>query len=92
MNAHRPAKSRLTQKEKAAVDEYFNSVGNDYLRRVFKIFCIVLNSEYGFGTSRLSNVIHKVSEMVSNKDPIFWYHADREMERLELPFDKERDL
>lgn len=71
MNAHRPAKSRLTKKEKAAVDEYFNSVGNDYLRRVFKIFCIVLNSEYGFGTSRLSNVIQKVSEMVSSKDPIF---------------------
>ena len=92
MNAHRPAKSRLTKKEKAAVDEYFNSVGNDYLRRVFKIFCIVLNSEYGFGTSRLSNVIQKVSVMVCSKDPIFWYHADREMERLGLPFDKERDL
>lgn len=45
MNAHRPAKSRLTKKEKAAVDEYFNSSSNDYLRRVFKIFCIVLNNE-----------------------------------------------
>ena len=40
MNAHRPAKSQLTKKEKAAVDEYFNSVGNDcedldYFRRDF---------------------------------------------------------
>lgn len=86
---------RVTQKQKDAVKEYLKheirtqQIGST--RRVFKLFCVALHEEYGFGKDRLSNVLGKVSTLCEEKrdDPVFWTHVDKVMEQIGLEFIKE---
>lgn len=85
----------VTKKQKEAVKEYIKQemrveqVGST--RRVFKLFCVALHDEYGFGKGRLSKVLGKVSTVCDEKrdDPVFWSHVDRAIEQIGLDFIKE---
>lgn len=85
----------VTKKQKEAVKEYIKQemqtqqIGGT--RRVFKLFCVALHDEYGFGKGRLSNVLSRVSTVCEEKndDPVFWTHVDRAIEQIGLNFPKE---
>lgn len=92
MQARIPPGNRLSRKQKAIIRDYVEDQERDSTRRFLKLMCVVLNDEYGFGASRLSNVIRKLGKLSQMDDEIFWHHVDRKMEQLGIPFDKERDL
>jgi hypothetical protein len=85
----------VSKRQKAAVNEYVQQelrvqqVGST--RRVFKLFCVALNEQYGFGKKRLSNVLGRVTAVCEEKknDPVFWTHVDRVIEQIGLEFQKE---
>ena len=85
----------VSKRQQAAVHEYVQQelrtqqVGS--ARRVFKLFCVALNEEYGFGKFRLSKVLSKVTSVCEekNNDPIFWTHVDKVIEQIGLEFIKE---
>lgn len=85
----------VNKKQKDAVKEYVQQelrlqhIGST--RRIFKLFCVALHDEYGFGKSRLSNVLCKVTTVCEEKkdDPVFWTHVDRAIEQIGLEFPKE---
>ena len=85
----------VNKKQKAAVNEYVKEelrvqqAGS--VRRVFKLFCVALHDEYGFGKGRLTNVLGKVTTVCEEKrnDPVFWTHVDRAIEQIGLEFQKE---
>lgn len=64
---------------------------NDHTRRTIKIMCSVLNDEFGFGKQRLMKVLTKVFELSEkrDKDEIFWWHIDNQLERAGIEFEKE---
>lgn len=92
MQARIPPGNRLSRKQKTVIRDYVEEQERDSTRRILKLMCVVLNEEYGFGATRLPNVIRKLGELSQTDDEIFWYHVDRKMEQLGIPFDKERDL
>lgn len=85
----------VNKKQKQAVKEYIQKemqvqqVGST--RRVFKLFCVALHDEYGFGKSRLSNLLEKINIVCEEKknDPVFWTHMDRVIKQIGLDFPKE---
>ena len=85
----------VTNKQKAAVKEYLRQEIRQQhagtTRRIFKLFCVALHEEYGFGKGRLSNVLGKVTAVCQEKDndPVFWTHMDRAIEQIGLDFPKE---
>lgn len=89
-----PARS-VTKKQKAAVKEYIQQELRQQqkgsTRRIFKLFCVALHEEYGFGKKRLSNVLHNVTKVCEEKrdDPVFWTHIDRAIEQIGLEFPQE---
>lgn len=60
-------------------------------RRVFKLFCVALHNEFGFGLQRLSKLLLAVSKQIekSKSDEVFWYHIDRELKAIGLDFPNE---
>ncbi len=85
----------VSKKQKEAVQEYIKKEMQvqefGSIRRVFKLFCVALHDEYGFGKGRLSNVLGKVNTVCEEKkdDPVFWTHVDRVIEQIGLDFTKE---
>lgn len=85
----------VTKKQKAVMQEYvqeeLRAQHAGSVRRVFKLFCVALHDEYGFGKERLTNVLGKVSAVCDSKqkDPVFWTHVDRAIEQIGLEFSKE---
>ena len=95
MRARIKPANAVTKKQKEAAREYIKQelyvqqVG--VTRRVFKLFCVALHDEYGFGKQRLSNVLSNVSTVCEEKkdDPVFWTHVDKVIEQIGLEFQKE---
>lgn len=85
----------VTKKQKETVKEYIKEelrvqqIGST--RRVFKLFCVALHDEYGFGKGRLAILLSKISTVCDEKknDPVFWSHMDKVIEQIGLDFPKE---
>lgn len=92
MRAHIPAKNALSKQSKQAVREYVDSYEKDCMRRFFKIACITLNKEFGFGKSKLTRFIIDAGEKSSEKDEIFWWHVDQLLiDKMGIPFEREKE-
>lgn len=63
------------------------------MRRFFKIMCVSLNKDFGFGKERLMRLINRISEVSAEheNDEIYWVHVDRRIEQLGLEFSKEEN-
>lgn len=63
------------------------------MRRFFKIMCVSLNEDFGFGKDRLMRLISRISDVSAEhaNDEIYWVHVDRRMEQLGLEFSKEEE-
>lgn len=95
MKARLKASYIATNKQKKIarelVEEELKRQGEENTRRIFKLFCLCLNDEYGFGKFRLSNIIRSVYELSSKyeSDEVFWIHIDDRIEQIGLDFEKE---
>lgn len=91
-----PRINRKMQKEidahaKERVAEYYEKQGEEITRRNFKLFCLALHNDFGFGGQRLARLIMAVSKLIekSKTDEVFWYHTDKELKQVGLDFPNE---
>lgn len=85
------ATNKQKQMAKDLIKEELQRQAKGNMRRIFKLLCLCLNEEYGFGKHRLSNVIHKVSKLTEEKeyDEVFWTHVDQRMAQIGMEFANE---
>ena len=72
-------------------DEYQRQ-GQEMSRRIFKLFCVSLNKQFGFGKYRLSRLLADISELSDAKrhDEVFWSHIDKVIiEQIGINFPRE---
>lgn len=76
---------------RAKVKEEFKEQSNNMTRRVFKLFCVSLHQEFGFGKDRLNRLIEKVEGIGAEReqDEVFWAHVDKYCKVLGLDFPEE---
>ena len=92
MKARISPKDRISNKNKKILDEYMSDCQKDIMRRYFKILCVTLNEEFGFGAERLLKVVDKIDKVCSEhiNDEEYWYHIDkRVIEQIKVPFEYE---
>lgn len=92
MKAHYNKVSKNFRKEiRANVEEHFKAQSQDMTRRHFKLFCVALNQEFGFGKDRLMKLISKVEEISTEReqDEVFWSHVDNYCKHIGLDFPDE---
>jgi hypothetical protein len=95
MNARVNPANKITKKQKKVLTEYIqDEIRKEHAgaaRRLFKLMCVCLNDDFGFGAARLSKLISKISELSQEheKDEVFWTHMDRRLEQMGVPFAKE---
>lgn len=92
MKAHYNKVSKSFRKEiRAEVAGHFKEQSNAMTRRVFKLFCVSLHQEFGFGKDRLNRLIAKVEDIGAEReqDEVFWGHVDKYCKVLGLDFPDE---
>jgi len=87
-------KFTLKQKQmiRAGVAEEFKRQSGSMTRRVFKLFCVALNQEFGFGKKRLAQLIQAIEDIGAQReqDEVFWAHVDRLVnEQIGMSFEPE---
>lgn len=84
-------KKQLKQELRWAAQEEYEAVRQDETRRMFKLFCYVLHSRFGF-RKRCMDVIADVEKTSKERreDPVFWEHIDRYViDQMGMQFDRE---
>lgn len=91
MKARTPPVTRLTRREKEAVDAYLAAERTASTRRIFKIMCLVFNRKHGHGVKRGMETIEEIGTLAAEHehDEAFWWHVDRELEKIGYDFDRE---
>lgn len=95
MKARLKPSAIVTKQQREAVREFaaeqmrLNAEGN--MRRTFKLLCLSLHEEFGFGQKRLCRVIDRINSLAQEheEDEVYWAHVDRVVERLGLNFIQE---
>ena len=61
------------------------------MRRFFKLMCVSLSEDFGFGKERLMRIISRISTVAAEhaNDEVYWTHIDRRIDQLGLEFSKE---
>lgn len=83
MKARIPREYKLTRIEQDLMMELaekeFNKQRFAFMRQIFKMFCYVLNREYGFGKKRLTIITDEVEKLMNDNrgNDIFWEQLDR---------------
>lgn len=90
MKAHynRPVSNKMKSQVKVEVGKEVRKQAGDLTRRLFKLFCLALNKQYGFGKDRLATVLQMVNDLSVEKetDEVFWSHVDERMQQIGIPF------
>jgi len=92
--------SCLSNKQQKAVNEYaneralqvYNEEASGLIRRCYKTFAVALHKKYGFGKSRLLDLMDELSDIskLRNTDDVFWHHIDDIIvDELKLGFERE---
>lgn len=87
----------VTKAQKKAVERVLqDEMEKQYklvMRRFFKLMCVSLNDDFGFGKERLMRLISRISTVAAEhaNDEVYWVHVDRRIEQLGLEFSKESD-
>ena len=92
MKARRSIDKKYQERIRNEVEAEFQKQSKDMANRFFKLFCVCLNQEFGFGKYRLSRVLQAVNNLSAEReqDEIFWSHIDRiVIEQIGLDFVKE---
>lgn len=75
----------------AALAEKEEKIHKDLTRRILKTFVYVMNTEFGYGRTRLERLLDAFTAQLekSDTDEVFWEHIDRVvMDELKLDFGK----
>ena len=98
MRSRLPTAYALTNKQKQAIqtaaEDALAKERAFLMRRFFKLTSFVLNREYGFGRSRLFNIVQEVGKLSAEhaKDEEFWYHLDNVViDEIGLEFEREQE-
>ena len=92
MTAHIKAADRLSNAQKKVINEYtaeeLKRQGADVMRRFFKLMCVTLHEQYGFGEERCTKVCTSISDLAEKhaEDEVFWAHVDQVMEQMGMEF------
>lgn len=85
----------VTNKQKKVVAEFLKEEqqkqNKGAVRRLFKLMCVSLNDDFGFGAERLGRLINKI-QMLSEEhatDEVFWEHVDKRLGQMAVPFEHE---
>lgn len=91
MKAIRTVDKQMQQRIRASVKEEFERQSNEMTRRLFKMACVTLHQEYGFGKDRLNRFIDALEKIATEReqDEVFWAHVDRYCKVLGLEFANE---
>lgn len=95
MRARLKPSAVISKAQKKAVNEVLQSElerqQKKVMRRFFKLMCVSLNEDFGFGKDRLMRLINRISTVAAEhaNDEIYWVHVDRRIEQLGLDFSKE---
>lgn len=92
MKARRTVDKKFQERIRNEVAEEMLKQTNDITSRVFKLFCVTLNKDFGFGQKRLVRLIRKIEEISKERDQdeVFWAHIDKyAIEYLGLEFKRE---
>lgn len=75
----------LSKEQKAAVRKYageqFAKQAQDSVRRIFKLMCLSLHEEFGFGKDRCTRLIGRINALAAEHehDEVYWTHVDAVM-------------
>lgn len=92
MKARRTIDKKYQERIRNEVEAEFHKQSNDMAQRFFKLFCVCLNQEFGFGKYRLSRLLQAINNLSGERerDEIFWSHIDRiVIEQIGLDFNRE---
>lgn len=92
MNARISFQNRMSKKQqevaREAMQEQFRKEAEGHTRRMLKIFCLAMNKKRGHGRQRLGEDLEMITQIANEHmyDTIFWYHADKALEQIGVPF------
>jgi hypothetical protein len=92
MKAFKRLDRQTERRMKIEIQKELEKQRDENVRRIFKLFCVALNQQYGFGKIRSTRLIMKVAELIeqSKTDEIFWYHIDKKViDSMGILFDRE---
>lgn len=85
----------LSKEQKTAIREYakeaFTKQAQDNVRRMFKLMCLSLHEEFGFGKDRCTRLIQRINALAEEHehDEVYWHHVDSVMKDIGVDFAKE---
>lgn len=91
MRARLKPSAIISKSQKAAFEEYQQKQHEGNMRRTFKLMCLALHEEFGFGHDRCLRLMGRITELAKEHetDEVYWTRVDRVMDRLRLDFAKE---
>lgn len=90
----RPA-DKLSKEQRAAMQAYaraeFVKQAQDNVRRIFKLMCLSLHEEFGFGKDRCTRLIQRINALAEEHehDEVYWHHVDSVMQDIGVDLAKE---
>ena len=91
MKARRTVDRKMQERIRKEVAGEMLKQTNDITTRVFKMFCVALHMQYGFGKIRIQRVLDKIEEIAKERDhdEVFWSHMDIYCKHLGFEFKDE---
>lgn len=81
----------VTNKEIKIAQEIAKKSEQDYMRRILKVICYVLHTDFGFGVQRLVKVINTANDTLADMpdNEVLWDSIDRKLRDVGLEFENE---
>lgn len=91
MRARLKPSAIITKSQKAAFQEYQQKQHEGNMRRTFKLMCLALREEFGFGRERCLRLIGRINQLAEEHetDEVYWSHVDKVMEQMGVTFIRE---
>lgn len=89
---HSYIRPRVTNRQREAIraeaEKRVQAETEQIVRRYMKLTCIALNERFGFGKSRLGDLLHEVTQLsiLADTDEEYWAHVDQRLRQLGLEF------
>ena len=85
----------LSKDQKSAIRDYakeqFAKQAKGSVRRVFKLLCLSLHEEFGFGKDRCTRLIQRINALAKEheQDEVYWTHVDSVIQDIGVEFEPE---
>ena len=95
MRARLKPSAIISKTQKKAVEhvlkETLDKQQKSVMRRFFKLMCVSLNDDFGFGAERLMRLMNRISKLAEEHgtDEVFWEHVDKRLDQMGVPFSPE---